>query len=310
MTNELSDHFGDRLMAAVRVKKTPLVVGLDPRFKQIPEKLRLGVSDSAPEVAEVFRKFCFEIIDVVQGLVPAVKPQAAFFEQLGARGMQALADVIDYAVEAKLMVILDAKRGDIGSTAEAYARAFLGRKPKSNWGCDGLTINPYLGEDTLEPFVNRANETGSGVFVLVKTSNPGSHSLQEKETHQGKVYGLVGQHVERLSAASKGESGYGSVGAVVGATYPEQLAELRSAMPSTIFLVPGFGAQGGTAKDVEGGFDENGLGSIVNSSRGIIFAHAKPEYTELDCWQTAVEKATLDSMDRLAETTAGKLRSC
>ena len=214
---------------------------------------------------------------------------------------------------------MDAKRGDIGSTAQAYASAYLGAKPQSAWGCDCLTVNPYMGNDTLEPFVEVANQTGSGIFVLVKTSNPGSGTIQEQvvggATTAGaaaddqKIYRIVAQEVQRLSAESAGQSGYGNVGAVVGATYPEQLAELRESMPNTIFLIPGFGAQGGSAADVAGGLDANGLGGVINSSRGIIFAYQKPEYASAQTWQSAVEQATHDAIERIADgTSASRLR--
>jgi orotidine-5'-phosphate decarboxylase len=309
-SEQFTHHFADRLNQAIIQKQTPLVVGLDPRINQLPSPLTVDNVDDLTQVAIAYNTFCCEIIDVVADLVPAVKPQAAFFEQIGPLGMAALAEVVDYATAKGLQVIMDAKRGDIGSTATAYASAFLGRKPQSSWGCDALTVNPYMGEDTLEPFVNAANTTGSGIFVLVKTSNPGSHTIQEKRVDDQPIYSLVAQHVEQLSANNVGETGYGNTGAVVGATYPEQLSELRAAMPHTLFLIPGFGAQGGTAKDVAGGLDENGLGGIINSSRAIIFAHEQPQYSAVTSWQAAVEQATRDTIDRLADgTTASKLRS-
>ena len=182
-------------------------------------------------------------------------------------------DVIDYAHERGLLVILDGKRNDIGTTAAAYARGYLGRD-ESAWHADALTVSPYLGDDSLTPFVDVAAERGAGMFVLVKTSNPGGGMLQDLVADGQQIYRHVAEHVERLATETAGECGYGSVGAVVGATYPEQLAELRAAMPHTWFLVPGFGSQGGTAADVAAAFDDHGLGAIVNNSRGIIFAHA------------------------------------
>ena len=310
MTDSNANHFGDRLTAAIRAKQTPLVVGIDPRAGQLPRSLRPNESDDLASVADAFRKFSYEIIDVVANLVPAVKPQAAFFEQLGPPGMMALADVIDHAHSAGLLTIMDAKRGDIGSTAAAYAAAFLGVKPLSPWGCDSLTVNPYLGEDSLEPFVTAANRTGSGIFVLAKTSNPGSKTIQEKIVSEKPVFSIVAQIIQDLSAKNIGVSGYGNIGAVIGATYPQQLAELRLQMPNTIFLIPGLGAQGGTARDVAGGMDENGLGAVINSSRAIIFAFEKDKYAGAPNWQSAVEQATRDTMDQLAdETPARQLRN-
>lgn len=302
-------HFGDRLTDAMVAKKTPLIVGLDPRTAQLPAQLAPNDASDLIAVAKAYQQFSCEIIDVVSGLIPAVKPQAAFFEALGPHGMMALANVVDHASSQGLLVIMDAKRGDIGSTAAAYARAFLGKKPQSPWGCDALTVNPYLGFDTLEPFVSAAERTGSGIFVLAKTSNPGSHSIQGKESEGRTVYALVADEIQRLSANHVGKSGYGNIGAVVGATYPEQLVELRQEMPNTIFLIPGFGAQGGTAADIAGGLDERGLGAVINSSRGIIFAHERPEYQAQATWQAAVEQATVDAIHQIANhSSAAKLR--
>lgn len=304
-----SSHFGDRLTNAIRAKRTPLVVGLDPRADQLPRELAPADLTDYAKLADAFKQFSCGIIDVVADLVPAVKPQAAFFEMLGPKGMVALAEVIDHAKASGLQVIMDAKRGDIGSTAAAYASAYLGTKPQSPWGCDALTVNPYMGNDTLEPFVSAAEQTGSGIFVLAKTSNPGSHSIQERVVDGQTIYSLVAEQIQKLSAQNVGASGYGNVGAVVGATYPEQLSELRQKMPNTIFLIPGFGAQGGTAADVAGGLDKHGLGGIINSSRGVIFAHQRREYQGLAGWKAAVEQATRDAIEQIADgTAASKLR--
>lgn len=308
-TDASPQHFGDRLTHAIRTKGTPLVVGIDPRVGQLPDSLKPDSTTDLAASARSFKQFSCDIIDVVADLVPAVKPQAAFFEMLGPHGMVALAEVVDHAVNQGLLVIMDAKRGDIGSTAAAYAGAFLGSKPQSAWGCDALTVNPYLGFDTLEPFVDAAERTGSGLFVLAKTSNPGSDSIQEKSTDGETIYSIVAKEIQRLSAANAGASGYGNVGAVVGATYPEQLVELRAKMPNTIFLIPGFGAQGGTAADVAGGLDDNGLGGVINSSRGIIFAYEREAFAAAPDWQSSVELATRDAIARIADgTSASKLR--
>ena len=233
--------------------------------------------------------------------MPAVKPQAAFFEELGPAGMAALADVTGYARQRGLLVILDGKRNDIGSTAAAYARAFLGQA--SAWGADALTVSPYLGADSIEPFVETGRDRGAGIFVLVKTSNPGGGQFQDLVCDGRPLYRHVAEFVERLAAAGAGPSGYGDVGAVVGATWPEQLAELRQAMPHAWILIPGFGSQGGTASDVAAGFDSRGLGALVNNSRGIIFAHARPDFAgrfPADKWQQAVEAATREMIAELA----------
>ncbi len=305
-------HFGDRLTTAISKKGTPLVVGIDPRVGQLPEKIKNGMdANDCESVANAFAEFGIAVIDVVKDLVPAVKPQAAFFEQLGPLGMAALAQVVDHAAAEGLIVVMDAKRGDIGSTAQAYAQAYLGTKSQTAWGCDCLTVNPYMGFDTLEPFFNTAQSNGAGLFVLCKTSNPGSDALQEQLTEGGKkIHQHVAEEIQRLCAQTQGDSGYGIVGAVVGATYPQQLVELRKQMPNSILLVPGFGAQGGTASDVAGAFDENGLGALVNSSRGIIFAYEQHRYQAQakDDWRLAVKQATKDTIEILATgTNAGKL---
>jgi orotidine-5'-phosphate decarboxylase len=263
-------------------------------------------------VAQAYQQFCCGVIDVVASLVPVVKPQAAFFEQLGPAGMTALAGVIRYASDKGLLVILDGKRNDIGSTATAYAQGYLGPPPASPWGADALTVNPYLGDDSLEPFVRVAEERGAGIFVLVKTSNPGGRMFQDLPVEGRAVYEHVAALVEQLAASRCGRAGYGSVGAVVGATYPQQLADLRQRMPHAWFLVPGFGAQGAGAKDVAGAFDAQGLGAVINSSRAIIFAHARDEYRDRfgdDRWQEAVEAATQSMIAQLRdETPAGRIQ--
>ncbi len=305
-------HFADRLSDAVRRRANPVLVGLDPRYEQLPEGLRRADgAASLSERATAYLEFCQGVIDVVAGLVPAVKPQAAFFEQLGPAGMSVLARVIEYACGKDLLVILDAKRNDIGSTAAAYADAYLGRGPLSAWGADALTVSPYLGADSLSPFVETACDRGCGIFVLVKTSNPGGGMFQDRVAEGRAIYRHVADHVQHLAKQTLGQCGYGAVGAVVGATYPQQTSELRSAMPNTWFLVPGYGSQGARAADVAGAFDSRGLGAIVNNSRGIIFAHARREYAErfgAGRWQEAVEQATRDMIAQLAaETPAGKL---
>src|SRR5436190_15815215 len=244
-TSAIPSHFADRLIAAVRRKGNPVLVGLDPRAESLPPGLIAG--EGLEATASAFTTFCRGVIDVVAPLVPAVKPQAAFFEQLGPAGMRALKDTIDYAVAKGLLVILDGKRNDIGSTATGYAEAYLGRGDTSPWGCDALTVSPYLGDDSLTPFVDVTKQRGAGIFVLVKTSNPGGKRFQDLVAAGDPLYRHVGRYVESLAAATTGGGRYGSVGAVVGATYPEQLAELRQAMPHTWFLIPGFGAQGGSA---------------------------------------------------------------
>lgn len=304
-------HFADRLSDAVRRRKTPVLVGLDPRWESLPAGLRPAPGSSWDEVARAFIEFCRGVIDVVAPLVGVVKPQAAFFEELGPAGMLALAEVIRYARRRDLLVVLDGKRNDIGTTAAAYASGFLGGGDSSPWGADALTVSPYLGDDSLTPFVDVARQRDAGIFVLVKTSNPGGKTFQDLEAGGRRIYDHVAALVESLAVGTLGQCGYGAVGAVVGATYPQQLAELRQTMRHVWFLVPGFGAQGGAARDVVSAFDERGLGAIVNNSRGIIFAHSAPAYRDKfgDArWQEAVEAATQAMIQQLRdETPAGKL---
>jgi orotidine-5'-phosphate decarboxylase len=294
----------------VRRCGNPVLVGIDPRSEMLPENV--APRDSAPlGQATAFGVFSRAVIDVVAPLVPAVKLQAAFFEQLGPAGMALLAEIIGYAQEKGLLAIFDGKRNDIGSTATAYARGLLGGGGQSAWGADAITVNPYLGDDSLKPFVDVAAERAAGLFVLVKTSNPGGGMFQDLLAEGRPLYRHVADHVEKLAGQTAGGSGYGLVGAVVGATYPEQLAELRAAMPHAWFLVPGFGSQGGTARDVAGAFDDHGRGAIVNNSRGIIFAYRRDPYAARfgpSRWQEAIEAATRDMITQLrAETPAGKL---
>lgn len=293
-------NFGDRLDDTIRNSGSVVCVGLDPRVHQLPPSLRPQDPTNAVLVANAYEKFCVGIIDAVSKHVGVIKPQAAFFEEQGPDGMACLGRVISHAVKNGLMVILDGKRNDIGTTAEAYARAYLGGR--SPWGCDALTVSPYLGTDSLDPFVAQCDEQRAGIFVLVKTSNPGGGFLQDQVASSQPIYRHVANWVTSLNASRTGQSGYGPIGAVVGATYPEQLLELRSAMPTSPILIPGFGAQGGAASDVAGGFDKNGRGAIVNSSRHILFAYDRAEYREKfgpKNWQAAAEAAAQEMNDEL-----------
>jgi orotidine-5'-phosphate decarboxylase len=302
--------FASRLAAAIASRQTPACVGLDPRHESLPPAL--GASHVAPHdtaaLARIFTDFCRGVIDVVAPLVPIVKPQVACFEALGPHGMTALADVIAHARAAGVLVLADGKRGDIGSTAEAYAAGWLA----GPWAADALTINPYLGLDSIEPFARTAADRGAGIFVLVKTSNPGSRDFQDLTSDGKTIYDHVAAGVETLAARTTGGGTYGAVGAVVGATWPKQLDDLRAAMPHAWILVPGFGRQGGRAADVRGAFHADGLGALIVSARDVIFAHARPEMNgglADGQWQTAVERACRDMIDRLAtDTPAARLR--
>ncbi len=299
--------FATRINEAISRTGSVTCVGLDPRKDQLPAPLRQSVSGNSPQAwAKVYTQFCCEIIDIVKDIVPCVKPQTAFFEQLGPAGMIALGEVIDHATRSGLIVIIDGKRNDIGSTATAYADAYLGSAAgiaaaggdpgsASPWGGDALTVSPYLGRDSIEPFVEVCDRRAGGIFVLVKTSNPGGGYLQDLRCGEQTVYQAVAELVTSLNASRLDADGYGPIGAVVGATYPAQLAELRAAMPHSILLVPGFGAQGGAAEDVRAALDDSGRGAVINSSRGIIFAHAREEYASRyggAKWHDAVRAAT------------------
>lgn len=287
------DNFADRLIDAVRKKDNCICVGLDPRLDLIPAEIFHqydGLSYSPPtQAAATIKEFNKIIIDIVANEVVAVKPQSAFYEQYGYEGVQALEQTIYYAHKKGLIVILDVKRGDIASTAEAYANAYLKNSP-----ADAITVNPYMGEDSITPFVKVAQETGKGIFVLVKTSNAGSKDFQDRMLcgSDGKpaqtLYQSVADRVISWGKDLAGKNGYSSVGAVVGATFPEEAAGLRKQMPNTIFLVPGYGAQGATAKDLKGYFNKDGLGAIVNASRSIIYAYKDPKVSG---WQEKVKEA-------------------
>lgn len=296
-------HFADRLTEAIKKKGSPICVGLDPRFEQIPGTIRAKhikkKAHSFEAAADAIVEFNRGIIDAVADLVPVVKPQFAFYVQYGFSGVWAFEETVKYAQEKGLLVIADAKSNDIGSTATAYANAFLGEtdlhgEKVAPMDCDALTVNAYLGYDGIKPFIDICHKRGKGIFVLVKTSNPSSGDLQDVEVSEKKIpaYELVAQFSESWGADEVGSSGYSLVGAVVGATYPAEAAKLRKLLPHTYFLVPGYGAQGGDATDVAPCFNKDGLGAIVNSSRGIIYAYEKSKAGE-DGYAEAARKATL-----------------
>jgi orotidine-5'-phosphate decarboxylase len=288
------DHFADRLATACRAKKTALCVGIDPRWQSLPEEIRTRHgSGSLVAVAAAFDEFAQRLLEVVAPLVPVIKPQSAFFEACGPAGMMALERVLSRARELGLITILDSKRNDIASTAAAYAdAAFAGTAIEKQrhpvWPADAITINPYLGRDAVEPFLASARQVEGGVFVLVRTSNPGAGQFQDLDCQGRPLYQHIAAAVGAWAQENRGRCGYGDVGAVVGATHPSELALLRGLLPQTVFLVPGYGAQGGSAADVAAAFGPDGLGAVVNSSRGII-ACFKPDEPQ---WEQAVERAT------------------
>ena len=299
------DHFADRLCAALRARGNAVCVGLDPRWEALPGEVRARHgADSLEAVARAYEEFCVRVVDLVAPLVPVVKPQSAFFEACGPAGLVALQNVLRHARRRGLLTILDGKRNDIASTATAYAdAAFAGvrvaGRPHPVWDADALTVNPYLGRDAVEPFLQSARRSGRGVFVLVRTSNPGAGQFQDLDCGGRPLFQHVAEAVRSWAREHPGASGFGDVGAVVGATYPAELAVLRQMLPEVVFLVPGFGAQGAGAADTAAAFRPDGLGAGVNSSRGILF----PFQPDDPDWEARVEAAARATVAALAAAT-------
>lgn len=280
--------FADQLIEGIRKKRSPVIVGLDPRIDAMPKFARLD------SVRASIVRFHEVVLDAIAPHVPAVKPQIAFYEQYGIEGLHAFVDTIAAAKRRGLLVVGDVKRNDIASTAEAYAQAFLGAN--APFPCDCVTVSPFLGRDSLAPFVTLCRTLGRGLFVLVKTSNPGSADFQDQRLASGvPLYTHLANVVAEL--ASDGAA-YSSIGAVVGATHPTQAKELRALMPRSIFLVPGYGAQGGTAADAAACFNADGLGAIVNASRGITYSFSSPDLSEA-AFAAEVTAATIAMRDAL-----------
>ncbi len=290
----------DILIDKIKEKNNPSVVGLDPRIEYVPQYIRdtfyNEFGKSLEGAAQAILEFNIKLIDALWDVIPAVKPQSAYYEMYGIEGLKVLHETIRYAQSKGLYVITDVKRNDIGSTAEAYAAAYLGKTEIEDmqidaFGSDGITINPYLGTDGIQPFIDACSQYQKSAFVLVKTSNKSSGEIQDLVVHNETIYEKVAQLVNEWGKSSMGQKGYSHIGAVVGATYPQQAAKLRALMPNAYFLVPGYGAQGGTAKDVANCFNPDGLGAIVNSSRGIICAYMKAQCSEQDFALAAREAA-------------------
>lgn len=289
-----------------KIKKTgaPIVVGLDPMMKFVPEHIKKAAFEEKGETlegaAEAIWMYNKEIIDKTYDLIPAVKPQIAMYEQFGIPGLMAFQKTVDYCHEKDLVVIGDIKRGDIGSTSAAYATAHVGKVQVGSTFCRGfnedfVTVNPYLGTDGVQPFIDVCKEEKKGMFILVKTSNPSSGEFQDRLIDQRPLYEHVGEKVAEWGEQLMGDS-YSYVGAVVGATYPEMGKVLRKVMPKAFILVPGYGAQGGQGKDLVHFFNEDGLGAIVNSSRGIIAAYQNEKYAKFGAehFADASRQAVLD----------------
>ena len=272
----------DLLIEKIKEKNNPIVIGLDPRYEMVPNYIKEKYSKDVVGICKAIEEFNKELIDATYDIIPAVKPQLAFYEMLGIEGMKLFQETCKYAKEKGMIVIADAKRGDIGSTAMAYAEAYL---KNDFYNIDFLTVNPYLGIDGIKPFIDICMENNKGIFILVKTSNPSSGELQDLKVQDGEeIYTKVAKLVEKWGEPLRGEYGYSSIAAVVGATYPEQLKQIRKIAPHTYFLIPGYGAQGGKAEDIALGFDTQGLGGIINSSRGLMCAYKsdlwKDKYSE------------------------------
>lgn len=277
----------DRLIESIENKNNPTVAGLDPRVEYLPDELK-KLATSKESAAKAITEFNLRIIDEIKDVVPAVKLQSAYYEMLAHYGIAAMNETAAYARKSGLIVMADVKRNDIGSTAEAYASAYF-----DGDGFDYITVNPYPGYDGIKPFTDACAHKGRGIFVLARMSNPSAADIQNMKLETGEpLYLHIGKLIEQWGRPTVGEHGYSAVGAVVGATNPQEAALLRKTLRSVFFLVPGYGAQGGKGKDAAAAFDENGRGAIVNNSRGIIAAYKTDKYKGLTYYAAAREAAT------------------
>jgi orotidine-5'-phosphate decarboxylase len=286
----VSDHFADRLLDATKARG-PVCVGLDPLYEELPAELQTGDASPGDRLAAI-SAFCYEVLGIVAPIVPAVKPQIAFFESLGYLGVKLYFDLVGRARKLGLLVIGDVKRGDIGHTAEAYAAAHL----EGEDAPDAVTVNGYFGEEGIVPFLRAAQRLGKGLFVLVRTSNPSAAAIQDFAGPDGrKFYEHMAAQLAAIGeeGALLGHSGYSCLGAVVGATYPQEARRLREIMPRQIFLVPGYGAQGASAADCTAAFKADGTGAIVNASRSVIYAYRKGPHAGRE-WKAAIAAAAAD----------------
>ncbi len=304
----------DQLIKKIKETNNPTVIGLDPRYEMLPKCVTNKYSQDLEGVAQAIIEFNKALIDNTCDIIPAIKPQIAFYEMYGIPGMEAFKETCRYAKEKGMVVIADIKRGDIGSTAAGYSNAFLGRTPigekeEAIYDVDFVTVNHYMGTECVKPFIEDCKKYDKGIFVLVKTSNPSSGELQDLKLESGKeIYTQVAELVEKWGEDLRGENGYSSVAAVVGATYPEQLEQIRKVAPHTYFLIPGYGAQGGKANDIALGFDNNSLGGIVNASRSLMCAYKadrwKDKFQEED-YAKATRAEALRMKDELNQAIKG-----
>ena len=300
----------NKLVASIKKTNAPIVVGLDPTLKMIPEHIMKAAiaehGETLEAAGEAIWQFNKAIVDAVYDLIPAVKPQIAMYEQFGIPGLVAFKRTVDYCKEKGLVVIGDIKRGDIGSTSEAYAIGHLGKVTIGSNTCYGfdedfVTVNPYLGSDGVNPFIKICKEEKNGLFILVKTSNPSSGEFQDQMIGEKTLYQMVGEKVAQWGEDCMGDD-YSYIGAVVGATYPEVGKIMRKVMPKSYILVPGYGAQGGKGKDLAHFFNEDGLGAIINSSRGIIAAYQQDAYAKFGAqnFADASRQAVIDMREDIA----------
>ena len=302
----------DSLIKKIIKMQNPTCVGLDTDFSYLPDDMKEGVTTFSEAAKRIF-EFNQNIIDNICDIVPSVKVQIAYYEMYGYYGLKAFEQTVKYAHKKGLIVIADCKRNDIGSTASCYSKAYLGKtivgdKALQAFPADMLTVNGYLGSDGIKPFVEDIKNNNKSIFVLVKTSNPSSGELQNLKLENGKyIYEQMGELVKEWGKDTIGKYGYSEVGAVVGATHPEEAARLRKQMPNTFFLIPGYGAQGGSAEMLKVCFDKKGLGGVVNSSRGILCAYKKPEYSGIKYCEAARE-ACLDMQQDLLKALGGRIR--
>lgn len=305
----------NKLVDKITKTQAPIVVGLDPMMKFIPEHIKKAAfaeyGETLAGAGEAIWQYNKAIVDATYDLIPAVKPQIAMYEQFGIEGLIAFKKTVDYCKSKDLVIIGDVKRGDIGSTSEAYAVGHLGKVTvgsKQYYGFDEdfATVNPYLGSDGIKPFVNVCKEENKGLFILAKTSNPSSGEFQDRLVDGKPLYEVVAEKIAEWGADHMGSCGYSYIGAVVGATYPEMGKALRKVMPKSYILVPGYGAQGGKGKDLVHFFNEDGLGAIINSSRGIIAAYQQEVYAKFGAenFAEASRQAVLDMQADIAEALA------
>ncbi len=297
--------FADGIIERVRASRTPCIIGVDPDLDRMPRAFldEMGATRSADasKCADALERFSAEIIEAVHDLVPAVKPQSAYFERWGSTGLAALERTIQRARKRGLHVVLDAKRGDIGSTAEAYAAAYLARTPARALECDAMTVNPYLGLDSLSPFFDVCERDHKGVFVLVRTSNSGSSDLQDRPLDGRAVFEAIAELIAPRAAALVGRSGFSAIGAVVGGTASQHARSVRRLLPHSIFLVPGFGAQGGDVTRAREFCNPDGLGALFSSSRAVLYPHL---YSSVPWTRGAVRSAAVAFIQSVRDSLA------